>query len=454
MRKILSILIVALLAASVVFGAGSAETPADQSAAEGKTVVTIWTMDRHDAPFWQERIDAYNASNPHNIYVDYQIYTDNYWQAVDMAFQTGETPDVFRYDPALDKYLFQDKFIDLLPFMTEDQIELTKAGWYDGTNLIDGKLYCIFTGSGAARLFYNTAIFERLGLEPPRTLDEMVEAARTITEELSSEGIYGFACNLKSAENGLKRSLEPQVEIGTGLRYGYNFGTGYYDFSGYIPYIEAWKELMEVAFPGCESLDIDPLRSQFAAGKIGMYFSYAQSDPGVFDNQFPMAEGQDWGCVYIPVIEKKGKQYAGGTPAYYICKDSDNIEAAWQAYSDLFLNFDNLVARFEQNLGLSNLPAVIAAADLPVKFQENPEIMINPDWDTVYPKTPQEMYPQDFIVEGLDMYTTFAAIIAGQLDVEEGIADLTERFNAAYDAMLESGVVTERITNQAFAPEA
>ena len=252
-------------------------------------------------------------------------------------------------------------------------------------------------------MFINKTIFDRLGLEVPETLDEMVNAAVTITNELKGEGIYGFACNLKSASNGLKRSLEPQVEIGTGLRYGYNFGTGYYDFSGYIPYLEAWKELMEVAFPGCESLDIDPLRSQFAAGKIGMYFSYAQSDPGVFDNQFPMAEGQDWGCVYIPVIEKKGKQYAGGTPAYYICKDSDNIEAAWQAYSDLFLNFDNLVARFEQNLGLSNLPAVIAAANLPEKFQANPEIMINPEWDTVYPKTPQEMYPQDFIVEGLDM---------------------------------------------------
>ena len=70
MRKIICILLVALLSVSVAFAGGSAETPAEQSAAAGKTVVTIWTMDRHDAPFWQERIDAYNASNPHNIYVD------------------------------------------------------------------------------------------------------------------------------------------------------------------------------------------------------------------------------------------------------------------------------------------------------------------------------------------------------------------------------------------------
>lgn len=450
MKKITALIMMFILATAALFAGGSSESSAS-SATAGKTVVTIWTMDRHDADFWNTRIAAYNENNPHNIYVDYKIYTDNYWQAVDMAFQAGETPDIFRYDPALDKYLFQDKFIDLLPYMTEEQKDLTRVCWYDGTNYIDGKLYCIFTGASTTRLFYNTAIFERLGIEPPRTLDEMIAVAEKITAELSGEGIYGFACNLKSASNGLKRSLEPQVELATGLRFGFDFGRGVYDFSGYIPYLQAWKQLMKVAFPGCESLDIDPLRSQFAAGKIGMYISYAQSEPGVYANQFPMAEGQDWACVYIPVIEKKGKQHAGGTPAYYICKDGKNIDAAWQAYSDLFLDFDNLVARFEANLGLSAIPAVTEAAVLPEKFQQNPEILINPEMETTYPKTPEEMYPQDFIVEGLDMYSTFAAIIAGQIDVEKGVADLTARYNAAYDRVVNSGVA-ERIINPVFAP--
>lgn len=44
--------------------------------------------------------------------------------------------------------------------------------------------------------------------------------------------------------------------------------------------------------PGVESLDIDPLRAQFAEGKIGMYMSYS-SEPGVYKNQFlPRLTGQ------------------------------------------------------------------------------------------------------------------------------------------------------------------
>ena len=38
--------------------------------------------------------------------------------------------------------------------------------------------------------------------------------------------------------------------------------------------------------PGVESLDIDPLRAQFAAGKIGMYFNHS-GEPAVYQSQFP-----------------------------------------------------------------------------------------------------------------------------------------------------------------------
>ena len=69
------------------------------------------------------------------------------------------------------------------------------------------------------------------------------------------------------------------------------------------------------AFPGCESLDIDPLRSQFANGKIGMYISWTHSDPA-YESQFPTTE--DWDGAQLPTIDGtvKGSQHmllvAGG----------------------------------------------------------------------------------------------------------------------------------------------
>lgn len=49
-----------------------------------------------------------------------------------------------------------------------------------GYNEIDGKLYFIPTTGSTCRLFYNTEIFERVGIEnPPTTLEEMVGGCKT-----------------------------------------------------------------------------------------------------------------------------------------------------------------------------------------------------------------------------------------------------------------------------------
>ena len=80
----------------------------------------------------------------------------------------------------------------------------------------------------------------------------------------------------------------------------------------------------------------------------------------------------------------------------------------------------------------------------------NNPALLKADDDIMYPKTPEEAYAQDFIVEGLDMYNTFGAIIAGQLDAEKGIADLTKRYNEVNERLISQGVY-ERIINPDFA---
>lgn len=449
MKKIISALLIVLaIVPSVVFAGGASETEAAD--ASGKTVIRLWTNDRHDAAFWQEKVDAYNASNIDNIQLSYEIYTDNLQQAVDMAFQTGEAPDIVKYTEFFDKYILDGRFADILPLMTEEQKAMTQDAWYDGKNYIDGKLYFIPENNTCLRLFYNKTIFDRLGLKVPETLDEMVEAAVTITNELKGEGIYGFACNLKNPATGLNRSFEPEVERGTGLRLGYDFGTGTYDFTPYIPYLEAWKTMIQNGFPGCESLDIDPLRSQFAAGKIGMYMSYTHAEPGVYESQFPMAEGQEWGCTYLPIEEGAAAcgQYFEAALCFLFNNESENLDAAWKAYSAIFLNEDNLREHFEGGYGISNLPVVLESSEMSAQYEANPALL-KTDEDVMWPKTPEQAYPQDFIVEGLDMYNTFGAIIAGQIDVESGVADLTERYNAVNERLISQGIY-ERIINPDF----
>jgi multiple sugar transport system substrate-binding protein len=446
MKKVILGVLCFCMAVSLAFAGGASEsTSGTDQASTKKTVVRFWTIDRHDAAFWQPKFDEFNATNTDNIEAKYEIYSDNYIAAVDMAFQTGEAPDMMKQDVGFyNKYLAQGKFEDLFPYMDDDTKAMIQTVLFKGYNYIDGKCYYVPTGNSCFRLFYNKAIFDRLGLKVPTTLDEMVQCAKTITEKLSGEGIYGFACNLKSPTSGLKRSFEPMSELSLDLALGFDFSTGKYEFERLKPIVSAWKEMMKYAFPGCESLDIDPLRTQFAAGKIGMYISYTHAEPGVYASQFPMADGQDWGCAYIPILngEYQGKSNFTATPAFLMNSASKNKDAAWKAYKAVILNPVNLRQHYEQGYGIGLIPAAVNGAVPGKKYQEYPALLRS-DHDSLWPLTPTEKYPQGIIIEGLSYYDTIASLIAGQGDIDKGLADLSNRYNTAYQKAIKDGLATD-----------
>lgn len=427
--------------------AAAAETTAaapSQAAESGeKTVIKIWSKDRHDATYVQARIDEYNAANEDNIQIDYQLYTDNYTQAVDMAVQSGEVPDILVFQEQIfDKYVNEGYWADFYDFMDDDMKEYFKDVIYPGNNELNGKLYFISTSGTTCRLFYNKEIFERVGIAaPPQTLEEMVEDAKLITAQLSGEGIYGFAENMKSAISGLNRSLMVGLDRETGLVRGYDMVKGEYDFSPWADSLKLWKELLseESAFPGCESLDIDPLRTQFAAGKIGMYMSYSHAEPGVYANQFPM-DSDKWDCVPIPTVGGKtvGKQYFTGTGGYLLNAKSPNLEKAFKVYKDLFAQEDYLVGYYEGGFGVSILPSVIAKAEPGSDFMNKKWLLIN-DIDSLLPKPPHTAFSAGMVVEGEDMFKTCESIYYGDADVDAALQDLSDRYNKAYQEAIENG---------------
>lgn len=428
-------------------GAKTEETKKEEKKESGeKTVVTVWTKDRHDADFMQKKVDEYNASNPDNIEVKYEIYSDNYIQAVDMVFQNGDAPDMFVFqEQVFQNYVNAGKYADITPYMDDEFKKTFESAFIDGFNVVDGKCYFVPTAATTCRLFYNKEIFDRVGIEKaPETLDELVEAAKTITSQLSGEGIYGFAANMKGAQSALSRSLYKQGERELGIKFGYDFGKGAYDFTGYESLVSAWKTLMspECAFPGCESLDIDPLRTQFAAGKIGMYISFTHAEPGVYENQFPME--QEWGCAQLPVTGgvAKGAENYQPLNGYLFNAESENLDAAWKAYRAIFSNVDTLKEYYEGGYGISIIPAVIEKAQPAQYYLDNPALLIG-DGDAIYPYTPQEANVDAVIVEGQNMYDTMAEMILGDMDIASGLKDLTDRYNAAYQAGISEGAGKE-----------
>jgi multiple sugar transport system substrate-binding protein len=148
-----------------------------------------------------------------------------------------------------------------------------------------------------------------------------------------------------------------------GPRWGFDFRKGEYDFTFHRPIVEDFRKIFSggSAFPGCVSLDIDPLRTQFAAGKIGMYISWSHAEPGVYANQFPTQER--WGVAPLPTIDGSAKsQVVNGSGGYMINAKSKHKKEAWIVISELMASKDYIVGYHEAGLGTTIVPEYIAAA--------------------------------------------------------------------------------------------
>lgn len=402
---------------------------------EGKVTISVWTTNRHDQEYMTEQVNKFNEENDH-IYIDYQVYSDNYSQMLDLAFSTDTAPEIFQVSDFALSYE-KGQMMDLTGYLTDEYMARFNDGsFFEGVNMYDGKIYSLPYTASAARLFYNKDIFDRVGIEaPPETIEEMVADAKLITEQLAGEGIYGFAGNFKSASSCITRSVDQIVQRSGGTLYGYDFKNGVYDFSSYKPVLEAFRDIFAngYGFPGSESLDIDPLRTQFAAGNIGMYISVSHAEPGVYTTQFPT--DVNWDCAQLPTVngtvEGKQKLWFGGNN-WAINSNAQHPDEAWEVME--FFHSDEVMGPY-YTLGLGTVMIKTAIADVepPETIEKMPNLAINED-DQNWPPLPLGVS-----IEGKDYSTVCVECIFGITDVDDAIADLNARYNDAYDKTLENG---------------
>ncbi|MDO5403692.1 MAG: extracellular solute-binding protein, partial [Eubacteriales bacterium] len=402
-----------------------------------KPEITVWTKDRHDMEFWTKKIEEFNESNEYNIMVRYQVFSENYTQAVSNALNTSNAPDLIAYT---NQVFIQgmDSYADIMPYMDEDFKETFSQAMIDNVNVIDGRCYYIPTAATTCRLFYNKTIFEKAGIEKaPETMEELIEDAMLITDKLSNQGIYGFGINFKNAESALNRSLMKQGNSQLGLKGGFDFSTGQFDFVSYESLIEKWRILLssECAYPECDALDIDPLRKLFAAGKVGMYMSYSHSEFGAYLNQYPMKD--EWACVGIPTEYgmTKGAQNYTLNNGYLFNSSSTNLEEAWIVYRNIFANVNNLKEYYRQGLGVSIIEEVVSDTEYNDMLAEHGYYSVS-DKEKMWPSTPLENGANDFSVDGLSQYETLKQLILGTQQIHDALCDLTERYNRAYNNAL------------------
>ncbi|MGO1199856.1 MAG: ABC transporter substrate-binding protein, partial [Dermabacteraceae bacterium] len=156
----------------------------------------IW--DNVQQPAMEEIIDAFNEEYPN---IEVSITTapfDQYFTRLQTQAGSGEMPDVLWMNgPNVQLYASEGMLMPLSELLEAGDID---PGNYPGAMnelyTMEGEQYAVPKDFDTIGLWYNKRLFDEAGVEYPSdgwTWDDFRSAAKTISDELGDQGVYGFA---------------------------------------------------------------------------------------------------------------------------------------------------------------------------------------------------------------------------------------------------------------------
>ncbi|MFD2611412.1 ABC transporter substrate-binding protein [Paenibacillus gansuensis] len=197
MKRIKGMKLTAVLLSSLLLGlsvsacgvkeeAAPANAPGASEVSPGKTPVNLrilwWgSQPRHDATL--KALEAYTKKNPHVTFEpEYQAF-DGYVDKLTTQAAARNTPDVFQMDAAwFNDWASSGRLADLSTVNTN---EVDKALLDTGT--YEGKVFAVPLGNNALGMIYNKVVFDKLGVQPPKTYDELFQLAKDIKPKLAKD---------------------------------------------------------------------------------------------------------------------------------------------------------------------------------------------------------------------------------------------------------------------------
>lgn len=410
--------------------------------------LTWWTFQNHDMDYMKGLVDKFNKDNKDGITVEYVVQTsNNFRQALDMAFQSNQAPDVFTGQDLANYYVPKGQVEPLDKWITPEMKQRYGDKLYsEGDNGVDGKTYSLINTGITYRLIYNKDLFKKSGIAaPPKTLNEMVEASKKIADAGKADKVYGFAMNMKNTQTAMERSVNV-VGMASGFRY-YDYKTGVFNFKPFKPILEAFKKMVTDGsmFPGIESLDVDPMRTQFAQGKIGMYMSGAW-EPAWYDGQNPKPT-IDWAAAPVPTLDGtvKAPTFISGLRWLYISSKTQYKEQSWKVLK-YFYTDEVQIPYHEKGYGVVIVPTVVQKSQKPV--MKGMDGFAPTKNDAIYPSVPAE---RSLKIEGKPFNDIFAAIILNGADFDKEVDGINKKYNDALQAAIKDGSMKD-LKNPNFDP--
>ena len=354
---------IAITTASLVMlglaGCSTGGSSSSTDAAGGDVTLTLATWRTEDTAMWEDEIlPAFESSHP-GITVDYApVGTDDYNAAIQSQIEGGTGADLIMCRPFdVNRAWIDDGYF--APLKGTDAVshfdETALAAWTD----TDGNPFCVPTASVLAGFYYNTAIFDELGLKVPTTQAELLDVLDKIKQSGKYEPLaLGSADGWQLAYNVLY-SMGPNYWNGEDGRLGLIDGSQKLTDPDFVAAFDAFDSLKPYLPAGYESLTYEDMMQLFTLGKAAII------PDGSWDISAATATGLDVGVFGAPVAKAGDKRYQQEMPDQGI---GMNAKTEHQEAAQQFLDW--LATPEFQSLYVNKLPGFFAMGDEPVTYDD------------------------------------------------------------------------------------
>lgn len=251
----------------------------------------------------EQLIENFQAANPDiTVTMTHFPYAD-YRTKVAAAVPAGEGPDVVQlFYGWLNDYVAAD-LIQPLPADGFPASEIDANFFPMVQAMKDGDNYwALPTAVRSLALFYNERLLEEAGVEPPTTIDEMVEAARAMTKFDGAGNVtqVGITAGMTAQDHHWFREVlvrqmggEPYLDDYKTVNYNSDAGVKALEF--YVGMSESDEPISSFGF-------MDEPQAAFKAGRAGMHI-----DGSFRIGSLNKTRGLKWGVTELPATSD-GKQ--------------------------------------------------------------------------------------------------------------------------------------------------
>ena len=461
LKRVIAVGMSAVFIAGVVSGCGKSgkststeasktETAGQAAESQEKIELTAWVRASSKENSQKVTFDEFNESQD-KIHVTVESYGDNYAEVLKLAFNSGDAPDIFSV-AAIDLKSYVDAGLvsPMDEFLTDEYKNQFMASAFTVYNY-DDQVYAIPDMTRYIRLYYNKDLFKAAGLDPetpPATLEEMYDIAEKITKA-GSGAYYGFGLPIKSGSTW-ERAID-NISILSGLTgpSGFDYTTGRFDFAKQKPVLEYFEKMYKdgLLMPGSESIDIEMLRANFAAGKVAMYFDGNWMING-YNNEIEGGKDADWETALVPAFEgrKRAKDYLMLDSGIAITEGCKEKAAAFEAIRFYLHNYYTAPAKRNPDVILPSTSLILADNEA---VNSKPEVQALKGMKGIMEGQDQlsgfSVIPSTVLtLEGDDRNAVYPLIViqGDTMDVDGELQKLSDTYNAALDKAVAGGILT------------